>query len=204
MANNKIVFGDEVLIDLTQDDVQEGVVLKGFTFHRPDGEISTGECKYTVDASQCNALPSEVLEGRAYAAGSTVKTGTMPNRGGAGIVITGEVIDHQGQAIPKGYYDGSGLITVPDADNIKAENIRAGVTIFGVAGTVQEGVNPDLVSPAVPVTPYREVVDGEDRPRTIKPASPYKYFAEVDLNPIPCSRTSNAFGGTTVVIGAKA
>lgn len=204
MANNKIVFGDEVLIDLTQDDVQEQSVLKGIQFHRPNGEVSWGKCEFTVDANACNALPSEVLKGRTYAAGSAVKEGTMENRSGIGIDVTDEVLSPTGQKLLKGYYDGANRIQLKDADKIIPENIRSGVTILGVMGQVQEGVSEDLVSPAIPVIPYREVIGGEDRPRTIKPEYPYRYFAEVDLAPIPCSRTSNAFGGTTVVIGAKA
>lgn len=204
MANNKIVFGDEVLIDLTQDDVQEQAVLKGIKFHRPDGEVSTGECTFTVDASECNALPSEVLAGRKYAAGSTVKEGTMVNNSGRGIDITDAVLTEAGQKIPKGYYDGANPIQLKDADKIIPGNIRAGVTILGVEGAVQEGVDESAVAPSFLVVPYREVVGGEDRPRTITPPSPYTYMAEIDLAPIPCARTSNAFGGTTVVIGAKA
>lgn len=203
MANNKIIFGDEVLIDLTQDDVQESAVLKGITFHRPDGEVSVGECEYSVDASECNALPAEVLAGRSYAVGATVKTGTMANYGGQGIDVTADVLSANGQKLPKGYYDGANPIQLQDADKIIPENIRAGVTILGVAGEVQEGVSEDLVAPDQPVTPYRYLVGGEDSPRTIAPPYPFRYFSTLTLNPIPCSRTANAFGGTTVVIGAQ-
>ena len=203
MASNKIIFGDEVLIDLTQDDVQESAVLKGIIFHRPDGEVSVGECEYTVDASECNALPAEVLAGRSYAVGATVKTGTMANYGGQGIDVTEAVLSANGQMLPKGYYDGANPIQLQDADKIIPGNIRAGVTILGVAGEVQEGVTEDLVAPDQPVTPYRYLVGGEDSPRSITPDSPYRYFSTLTLNPIPCSRTANAFGGTTVVIGAQ-
>lgn len=201
MANkiNKVIFGEEVLIDLTGDDVQESSVLKGVKFHRPDGEVSTGECKYTVDASECNALPSEVLSGQTFAAGKTVKTGTMPNNGGNNINVT----EKTGQTIPKGYYDGSGTIELQDADKIVPGNIRWGVSIFGVNGEVVEGVSEDLVTGDLPITPYRHLVGDEDSPRAIIPPDPYKYFSTLTLNPIPCARTANAFGGITVVIGAK-
>lgn len=43
MAINKVVLNEETLIDLSNDTVSEAQVLKGVTFHRPDGEIATGE-----------------------------------------------------------------------------------------------------------------------------------------------------------------
>lgn len=199
---NKVVFGEEVLIDLTGDDVVESDVLSGKKFHRGDGEVVTGTCEYTVDASECNALPGEVLQGRSYAVGSSVKEGTMPNLGEAGIDVVDAVLGGT-QKIPQGYYDGTGVVQLKDAEKIIPGNIRWGVTILGVAGEVVEGVSEDLVSPDVPITPYRYLVADEDSPRSITPSDPYKYFSTLTLNPIPCSRTANSFGGITVVIGAK-
>ena len=46
MANNqyvnKVVFGDQTLIDLTSDTVYSGGMLKGITAHSATGEIITG------------------------------------------------------------------------------------------------------------------------------------------------------------------
>ena len=46
MANNqyvnKVVFGDETLIDLTQDTVSPGVILSGYTAHNATGAPITG------------------------------------------------------------------------------------------------------------------------------------------------------------------
>lgn len=44
--NNKIVYGDDVLIDLTEDTVDESVVFSGYTFHKADGSIATGEYEF--------------------------------------------------------------------------------------------------------------------------------------------------------------
>lgn len=38
MANNKIIYGGEVLIDLTADTVAKNNVLSGYTFHDKSGE----------------------------------------------------------------------------------------------------------------------------------------------------------------------
>ena len=45
MANqyiNKVIYGGETLIDLTQDDVTRADVLSGKKFHLPTGESTTG------------------------------------------------------------------------------------------------------------------------------------------------------------------
>lgn len=45
MANNKVVFGQEVLIDLTQDTVTPYALEEGYTAHAPSGETIVGVMK---------------------------------------------------------------------------------------------------------------------------------------------------------------
>ena len=42
MAVNKVNLGNEELINLTQDTIEPGAVVSGFTFHGSDGEIKEG------------------------------------------------------------------------------------------------------------------------------------------------------------------
>ena len=42
MGVNKIILGNEVLIDLTEDTVTTDTLLQGYTAHRADGELITG------------------------------------------------------------------------------------------------------------------------------------------------------------------
>lgn len=42
MAKNKVIFGNEVLIDLTEDTVTAADVVTGKTFHLADGVQTTG------------------------------------------------------------------------------------------------------------------------------------------------------------------
>lgn len=50
--NNKIILSTgEVLIDLTQDDVNEELVAKGIKFHDKSGAQKVGTSTKTVDAS---------------------------------------------------------------------------------------------------------------------------------------------------------
>lgn len=55
MAVNKVVYGNETLIDLTSDTVVPEVLRKGYTAHKADGTVITGE--YGVMAS--GKYPSE-------------------------------------------------------------------------------------------------------------------------------------------------
>ena len=65
MANNqyinKVIYGGETLIDLTQDDVTRASVLSGIKFHLPSGESTTGVCTYDADTSDANAVAAEIL-----------------------------------------------------------------------------------------------------------------------------------------------
>ena len=81
MAINKVVYGGNVLIDLTGDTLTPDKVLSGFTGHGKDGAPFEGTCKFDVNSEDASAVVAEILEGKtAYARGAKI-TGTMPNRG---------------------------------------------------------------------------------------------------------------------------
>jgi hypothetical protein len=92
------------------------------------------------------AHPSEVVTGKKYW-GLTEgnwgpRTGTQPNQGA--VTITPTTTD---QPINAGYHNGSGI--VKGDPNLRPENIRAGVTIFGVTGTFT-GTTGSTPPPATP------------------------------------------------------
>ena len=77
MAINKVVYGDQVLIDLTGDTVTADKLLKGFTAHGKDGSPIEGACTFDVDSKDATAAVAEILAGKtAYARGAML-TGTM-------------------------------------------------------------------------------------------------------------------------------
>jgi hypothetical protein len=76
-----------------------------------------------------NAQPSDVLSGKTFTNDQGEQTGTMPNNGA--VVITPSTVN---KVIPAGYHNGAGYV-VGDA-NLVASNIRSGVSIFGVSGTL--------------------------------------------------------------------
>lgn len=191
MANSKIIYGGETLMDLTGDTVEPGKLLKGITAHGKDGEPITGTCTFDANTQDATATAAEILSGKtAYNKGSKV-TGTMPNRGAASLKITdkGSPVN-----IPQGYHDGSGTAAIDETEAAKLipGNIREGVTILGVEGNMSgtEGAKPQSKT----VTPSKT-------PQTILPDEGYNYLSQVVMNAIPYSETPNSAGGTTVTIG---
>jgi hypothetical protein len=84
---------------------------------------------YRVKGGSGTAQPADVLSGKTFTNDQGERTGTMPDRGA--VVITPSTTN---QVIAAGYHNGSGYVK-GDA-NLVAENIRSGVSIFGVTGTV--------------------------------------------------------------------
>lgn len=191
MANSKIVFGGEVLIDLTADTVTKERLLKGYTAHAADGERITGTCEYDADTQDATAAVAEILSGKtAYVRGAKL-TGTMPNRAS----VTGKISTKAGvYTVPQGYHDGGGKVSIAAEEQAKLipGNIRQGVTILDVTGTMSssEGINAQ----AKTVTPTRAE-------QVVLPDSGYTHLSQVTVRGIPYSESANAAGGITVTIG---
>lgn len=190
MANNKIVFGSNVLIDLTADTVTADKILASYTAHNASGDIITGTCDFDVNSQDATVKVAEILTGKtAYARGSKL-TGTMPNNGGVSLTISSVNDDI---SIAQGYHDGSGKVTILDTEKAKliASNIKQGITILGITGTLEPSsaikVHPKTVTPSV---------DSQ----TILPDPGYDYLSQVTVNAIPYVETENSAGGTTVTI----
>lgn len=196
MANqytNKVVLGNETLIDLTGDTAVASDVLTGKKFHLKSGAPATGTCSYDADTSDATATAAEILATKtAYVAGNKV-TGSMPNRGKQTGTINTKA---QSIAIQQGYHDGSGSVSISSTEQAKiiATNIRQGITILGVEGSMSGTEDMDI-EPAKSVTPSLTA-------QTVLPAEGYDGMAEVDVAAIPVTRTDNAQGGVTVTIAA--
>lgn len=191
MAISKVVFGGETLLDLTNDTVTADKLLTGFTAHGKDGEAITGACTFDADTKDATVQEAEVLVGKTYYANGVKKTGTMLNHEGAG----GSINTKDGSySIAAGHHDGSGKVTIDPTEQSKIipTNIRSGITILGVEGTVSgiEGVKAQAKS----VTPSKSE-------QIVLPDEGYNYISQVTVKAIPYVESSNPAGGTTVTIG---
>lgn len=190
MAVNKVIYGGNTLIDLTGDTVTKDKLLVGASAHNMAGVKIDGECTFDADTSDATAVSSEVLNGSTYYARGSKATGTMPNIGSQN-----EDIDNvDGQVIIQhGYHDGSGKIKIADVEKKKIipANIKQGVTVLGVVGTLE---------PSSSVTAQSKTVTPTSEKQTIIPDSNYDYLSQVVVNAIPYVETANAAGGTTVTI----
>ncbi len=135
MAYNKVVYGGKTIIDLTADTVSKDKILTGFTAHQADGTVITGTCDFDVNSSDATVKVSEILSGKTAYAGGTMLTGSMPNRGK--VTLTIDEVDDK-ITIAQGYHDGSGYAELAATDKAKliAANIKQGITILGVTGTL--------------------------------------------------------------------
>jgi len=188
---SKVIYAGETLIDLTNDTVTKDKLLIGATAHGKDGELIEGTCPYDADTSEANAAQDEIIAGQtAYVRGVMV-TGTMPNKG----AVSGTISSKSGKyTVPQGYHDGSGTVQIDSTEQAKLipANIRDGVTILGVEGTMSgtEGVKAQSKT----ITPSATQ-------QTVLPDSGYNYLSEVTVSSIPYVETNNSAGGKTVTIG---
>ena len=189
---NKVIYGGNVLIDLTADTVTADKLAQGLTAHDKSGEQITGTSTLDSDTSDATAAAAEILSGKTAYARKAKVTGTMPNRG----AVTGSITSKaQEYTIQNGYHDGSGKVSIATDEQAKIipTNIREGITILGVAGSMSgtEGANPQAKT-VTPKTTSQEILPDEG----------YNYLSSVTVEAIPYTETENSAGGLTVAIGA--
>lgn len=77
---NKVIFGSDVKIDLTEDTVTADTLLSGKTAHDKSGAIISGTCSYDADTSDATATADTIESGKiAYSKGNKI-TGTLSFR----------------------------------------------------------------------------------------------------------------------------
>lgn len=190
MAISKVVYGGRTLIDLTSDTITKDKLLTGVTAHGKDGEPITGSCTFDVNSQDATAQVAEILTGKTAYARGTKLTGTMPNNGG----VTGAINTVAGEyTIAQGYHDGSGKVSIDPTEQAKiiAANIKQGVQILGVTGTLEP--SPDVTVQSKSATPTTSE-------QTILPDPGYDYLSQVTIAAIPYSESPNSAGGITVTI----
>ena len=190
---NKIVYGNTVLIDLTADTVTDNKILTSYTAHDASGNIITGTCDFDVNSQDATVKVAEMLIGKTAYARGTKLTGTMPNNGSISLTIS-EV--NEEVSVAQGYHDGSGKVSILETEKAKliASNIKQGITILGVTGTLE---------PSSAIKVHAKTVTPKTTQQTILPDEGYDYLAQVTVNPIPYVETDNSAGGKTVTIAGE-
>lgn len=191
MAISKVVYGGNTLIDLTADTVTKDKLLKGSTAHGANGERITGTCEYDANTQDATATESEILTGKtAYNKGVKI-TGKMPNNGAVSGTITTKAGTY---TVPQGYHDGSGKVQISTTEQAKIvpENIRQGVSILGVSGTMSTTEGEKRQEKTVTPTASEQIVT---------PDSGYTCLTSVTVRAIPYVESTNSAGGKTVTIG---
>ena len=187
---NKVVYGNRTLIDLTSDTVTKDKILSGFTAHDKSGAIITGNCDFDVNSTDATVAVAEILDGKtAYARGAKL-VGTMPNKGAVNGTITTKAEQF---TIPTGFHDGSGKVGIDETEQAKIieANIKEGVTILGVTGTL---------APASGVKAQSKTVTPGTSEVSVLPDEGYDYLATVTVSAIPTSESDNSAGGITFTI----
>ena len=195
MANqyvNKIIVGSDVKLDLTQDDITADKLASGIKAHDKSGAPIVGTNTYDADTSDATAVAAEILKDKtAYVNGAKL-VGTMPNNGAK----TLNIIDKSTPVtIPMGFHDGSGKAQISPDEQAKLipMNIREGITVLGVIGTMSG--SEDMKPQAKNVTPTFAQQE-------ILPDDEYNCLSSVTVAAIPITYTDNEQGGQTLKVGA--
>ena len=188
---NKIIINGRTLIDLTGDTITESDLAVGVTAHDKSGALITGTNTYDSDTSDDTASDVDILYGKTAHARGVFLTGTMADLSGVSGTLTTKTDSYP---IEQGYHDGSGTVTIDPTEQTKiiARNIREGVTILGVLGTMSG--SEDVHAQSRSATPTFAT-------QTIAPETGYNYLTQVTVAEIPVTKIDNAYGGVTVTVG---
>lgn len=189
---NKVILGTEVKLDLSADTVTADKLAKGVTAHDKSGAPITGTNDYDVNSQDATAAIAEILKDKtAYARGAKL-TGTMPNNGAVSKEITTVAEEY---TVPMGYHDGSGKVKIAATEQAKLipANIKQGVEVLGVTGTLEPSSNVKAHAKSVTPTFSEQIVLPDDG---------FDYLSQVTVAAIPYTETDNSAGGVTLTIGA--
>lgn len=152
----------------------------------PDGS----DYIWFISDHQRAEMSKELATKTAYNKGKKV-TGTMPNNG----AVSGSIAAKEDSyTVPQGYHDGSGTVSIDETEKAKIipANIRKGVTVLGVAGSMSgtEGAKPQS-----------KTVTSSNIDQTILPDEDFNYLSQVVVKAMSYVESANSAGGTTVTIG---
>lgn len=187
---NKVIYGGKTLLDLTADTITPDKLAKGITAHDKTGASITGTSTKDSDTSDATATGYEILEGKTAYVREVKVTGSMANNG----AVDGKISTKDGvYKVPCGFHDGSGEVALAESEKEKlvATNIRKGITILGVGGTMSG--SEDMKPQSKEVTPGATA-------QQVLPDTGYNCISQVTVKAIPYAESENAAGGKTATI----
>lgn len=196
MGKSKVIYNGEILMDLTGDDVKAEHLLKGIKAHDSNGDPITGTCEYDYNTSSDEimntaATAAEIIAGRTVAVGGAKVTGTMKRNDS----VIGKIATKDDEyIIPQGHHDGGGKVSIADTEKQKliSENIREGVTILGVPGSMSG--NEDS-------KPQNRTVDAPlDEDLVVLPETGYNCLSEVTVKKVPYEEIDNTASGKGITV----
>ena len=144
-----------------------------------------------VDPSDATVTSSDILSGKIAYGKDGKLTGTMKNNN----TVNGTINTvSESYTIEQGYHSGSGKVTIAstEKEKIVASNIKQGITILGVTGTLQVGDT---------IKAQSKTVIPSNSEQIITPDSGYNSLSQVTIKKIPYVESENSAGGTTITIG---
>ena len=173
MAINKVIYYGEVLVDMSQVSVNPDSLTEGKTALDASGEMITGTNPYEKAATDTEVSDQSDLLDQAIAA----LQGKAAGGGGeVAPVLQEKTVTPAAFAqtvVPDAEYDGLSKVTINGDANLIADNIKSGVSIFGIdgnyegnggtGGTVNTGACTVVIKPAGNTNHYvyREVIDND-------------------------------------------
>lgn len=158
--------------------MRKKIIINGVTYETEKVQApladNPSEMAVFPETSDATAQPDSVKDGQTYYANGEKKEGTMPVNGD----VSGKIAAKDGEVnVPQGYTDG-GTVSIDETEKAKLipANIRQGVNVLGVEGSMSpsEGVNAQ----AKTVTPTKSQ-------QVVQPDTGFTHLAQVTVAPIP-------------------
>lgn len=189
MAVNKVIYGEETLVDLTEDTVTADTMLVGSTAHGSNGETIEGNIKVISEGGELSVtdtvsgarklennnftvlFPKEFILDEDGSIRFTVKTkkGYHAKEAVAGLRLEGKLTTQpetsftpstEDQTIPEHIWT-TGVQTIKGDPNLLPENIVKDKTIFGVTGSYEEVINPNLIDTRDATATSNDILEGK-------------------------------------------